>query len=123
MAKPHIFEDLEAWKLARELTNEIYRLCREAPLNRDFSLCDQIRRAALSSMNNITEGWKTLHRAEKRQFCNWAPRSCGDVRSMTYVLDDNSLVPNDKAIEIRNRCIQTGRLISDLIRSVKSESA
>jgi len=36
------FEDLQAWKKARELTNAVYRICREKPLSVDFGLRDQI---------------------------------------------------------------------------------
>jgi four helix bundle protein len=118
MSAPHSFEDLEAWQAARELTNEAYRLCRREPLSRDFGLCDQFRRAAVSVMNNIAEGWETLHVAEKRQFYNWARRSCGEVRSMSYVLFDNQFVTSDEQQALLNFCIRAGKLATGLIRSV-----
>lgn len=119
MDRPKAFEDLEAWQKARALTNLVYQLCRESDsLKRDFGLCDQIRRAALSVMNNIAEGWESLHQAEKRQFYNCARRSCGEVRSMTYVLEDNQLVGQSDIERLRCDCISTGKLISGLIRSV-----
>jgi len=120
MTKTENFEDLEAWKLARELTNTVYRFCRNEPLPRDFGMCDQIRRASESIMNNLAEGWESLHQAEKRQFYNFARRSCGEVRSMSYVLDDNSLVAAGEALQLRSRCIQTGKLITGLLRSIKN---
>jgi four helix bundle protein len=43
-------------------------------------------------MNNIAEGWESLHVAEKRQFYNIARRSCGEVRSMSYMLLDNDFI-------------------------------
>ena len=58
MSTPQSFEDLEAWRAARQLTNEAYRLCRRESLSRDFGLCDQFRRAAVSVMNDIAEGWE-----------------------------------------------------------------
>src|ERR1017187_8011747 len=80
------FENSEAWKSARVLTNEVYLLCQREPLARDFGLRDQLQRAAISVMNNVTEGWESLHVAEKRQAYtyNIARRSCGEVRSMSY---------------------------------------
>ena len=52
------FENSEAWKSARVLTNEVYALCRREPLARDFGLRDQLQRAALSVMNNVAEAGK-----------------------------------------------------------------
>ncbi|MCI0539656.1 MAG: four helix bundle protein [Verrucomicrobiales bacterium] len=51
MAGPQAFEDLESWGAARHLAKEVYLLCRRDPLARDFGLCDQLRRAAVSVMN------------------------------------------------------------------------
>jgi four helix bundle protein len=118
MPGPESFEDLDAWTAARELAFEIYKLCRREPLARDFGLCDQIRRASISVMNNIAEGWESVHVAEKKQFYNWSRRSCGEVRSMTYVLLDNEFVTSDEQRALLGRCIRTGKLVSGLIRSL-----
>ena len=122
MPPPESFEDLDAWKAARELAGEVYKQCRREPLVRDFGLCDQLRRASVSVMNNIAEGWESLHVAEKRQFYNWSRRSCGEVRSMTYVLLDNAFISFTEQQELRNRCIRTGKLVSGLIRALDSRS-
>jgi len=113
------FEDLEAWKAARELTTVTYRLCRHEPLSRDFGLCDQLRRAAVSVMNNVAEGWECLHPAEKVQFYNFARRSCGEVRSMSYVLLDNSYVSDGEYREIYDRAVRCGKLVSGLMHSAE----
>jgi four helix bundle protein len=122
MPTPHSFEDLEAWQAARELTNEAYRLCRREPLSRDFGLCDQFRRAAVSVMNNVAEGWESLHVAEKKQFYNCARRSSGEVRSMTYILLDNQFVTPVEQQALLNYCIRSGKLISGLIRSLDNRA-
>ncbi len=111
------FENSEAWKSARVLTNQVYSLCRREPLARDFGLRDQLQRAAVSVMNNLAEGWESLHLAEKRQAYNYARRSCGEVRSMSYVLLDNKFVTLPEQEHLLSLCIQTGKLISGLIRS------
>ena len=69
-------------------------------------------------MNNIAEGWETLHVAEKKQFYNWARRSRGEVRSMSYVLLDNQFVTPDEQQALLNFCIRSGKLASGLIRSI-----
>ena len=52
------FENSEAWKSARVLTNQVYALGRREPLARDYGLRDQLQRAAVSVMNNVAEGWR-----------------------------------------------------------------
>lgn len=112
------FEDSEAWKAARALAKSVYGLCRREPLARGFGLRDQLQRAAVSVMNNVAEGWESLHAAEKRQAYNLARRSCGEVRSMTYVLLDNNFVDLPQQEELLGQCIQTGKIITGLIRSL-----
>jgi four helix bundle protein len=122
MAAPKSFEDLEAWQAARVLMNEAYRLSRREPLSRDFGLCDQLRRAALSVMNNLAEGLESLHLAEKKQFYNWARRSCGEVRSMCYVLLDNNFITPQEQQALLESCVRAGKLVSGLIRSLNNRT-
>ena len=116
------FENSEAWKSARGLTNQVYACCRREPLSKDFGLRDQLQRAAVSVINNVAEGWESLHPAEKRQAYNIARRSCGEVRSMTYVLFDNKFIATDEQPKLLTQSIQTGKLITGLIRSLGERS-
>ncbi|HEX5223140.1 MAG TPA: four helix bundle protein [Verrucomicrobiae bacterium] len=112
------FENSDAWKSARVLTNQVYAFCRRESLFRDFALRDQVQRAALSVMNNVAEGWESLHVGEKRQAYNIARRSCGEVRSMTYVMLDNKHISAAEQNDLLQLCVQSGKLISGLIRSL-----
>jgi four helix bundle protein len=71
-------------------------------------------------MNNLAEGWETLHIAEKRQAYNYARRSCGEVRSMSYLLLDNTYISESEQNNFLELFIKTGKLISGLMRSHKS---
>jgi len=116
MSEP--FENSEAWKSARELTNVVYSFCRREPLAKDFGLRDQLQRATVSVMNNVAEGWESLHVAEKRQANNIARKSCGEVRPMSYVLLDNQFITPVEQQKFLTQCVQTGKLITGLIRSI-----
>jgi four helix bundle protein len=113
------FENSDAWKSARQLTNAVYTLCQTGSLAKDFGLRDQLQRAAVSAMNNVAEGWESLHIAEKRQAYNIARRSCSEVRSMSHVLLDNIFICVSDQTKPQALCIQTGKLISGLIRSLE----
>jgi four helix bundle protein len=52
------FEDLIAWQKARSLTKQVYTVTSQGSFSRDYGLKDQIRRAAVSVMSNIAEGFE-----------------------------------------------------------------
>ena len=111
------FEELEIWKMARELVNLIYSDFREC---RDFCFRDQITRAGISIMNNICEGFCRGGDAEFKQFLKISKGSTGEVKNMYYIAEDQGYVTIDVATDRRNR---TQRLINSsgsLIKYLKS---
>ena len=117
------FEDLDAWTKARELVNTVYKITRETSLARDFGLCDQARRAAVSVMSNIAEGFERQHIGEKLQAYNIARGSCGEVRSLLYVIEDNYPTSGRACAEARVMVLEAGRLTSGLITSTRKRLA
>ena len=75
------FEEIEAWQIARELTKLIYSLTDENKFSRGFGLEDQIRRAAVSIMSNISEGFESQTQAQFIRYLGLAKASAGEVRS------------------------------------------
>jgi four helix bundle protein len=65
------FEDIEAWQLARNVTQRIYKLSSSGEFARDFGLKDQIRRSAVSIMSNIAEGFERDGIASSLTFSAW----------------------------------------------------
>jgi four helix bundle protein len=57
-------EDLVIWIKARELVNSVYTITKKDKFKRDWILVDQIRRAAISVMSNISEGFERGSNAE-----------------------------------------------------------
>jgi four helix bundle protein len=82
------FEEIEAWQKARTLTREVYVATSEGAFSRDFGLRDQIRRAAVSIMSNIAEGYERSGTGEFVHFLSMAKGSTGEVRSQLYVALD-----------------------------------
>jgi four helix bundle protein len=117
------FEDLDAWKKARELVNTIYAITRDGALAKDFGLCGQIQRAVVSAMSNVAEGFERRHFAEKLQAYNVARASCGEVRSLLYVIEDNYSASSAAAGEYRKLVVEVGSLISGLIASTQKRLA
>ncbi len=114
---PMTFEDLESWQKARETVRKIYELTRADALSRDFGLCGQIQRAAVSVMSNIAEGFERLHLQEKLQAYNIARGSVAEVRSLLYVIEDNYPRSATFSAAVRGEIVSVGKLVSGLIRS------
>lgn len=113
------FEDIIAWQKARELTNRIYDLSRGGIFSRDFGLCDQIRRAAVSVMSNIAEGFERDGNAEFRQALSIAKGSAGEVRSQLYVALDNGYINEAQFRALYDLVCEVSRLIAGMIQHLK----
>lgn len=113
------FEDLDAWQKARQLVRGVYGLTRREGLSRDFGLCDQIRRACVSIMSNVAEGFERTHLPEKLQFYNIARGSAGEVRSLLYVIEDNYPTFMEDGRRLRADTVEVGRLLTGLIQSTE----
>ncbi|MEW6086853.1 MAG: four helix bundle protein [bacterium] len=94
------FEDLEVWKSARELTNKIYKITNSGNFSKDYGLRDQIRRASVSIMSNIAEGYERSGNQELIQFLSIAKGSCGEVRTQLYVAMDQEYLDKKQCEEL-----------------------
>jgi four helix bundle protein len=90
------FEDLLAWQEARALAQSVYRISGQEAFLRDFGLRDQIRRAAVSAMANIAEGFDCESRVEFARFLGIARRSVVEVQSLLYIAHDAGYI--DEAV-------------------------
>lgn len=90
------FEDLEIWKLSRELCNEVYHIIESTQLKNNFKLCNQIDGSLGSVMDNIAEGFERNGNKEFIQFLSIAKASCGETRSPLYRVYDRKFISQEK---------------------------
>jgi four helix bundle protein len=109
------FEDLDAWKKARELANYVYALTRKGPFARDFGLRDQIQRAAGSVMHNIAEGFDAGYDPEFARFLRFARRSASEVQSQLYLALDAGYITKEEKEKAYQLANETKKLINGLI--------
>jgi four helix bundle protein len=122
MAKINRFEDIEAWKTGRELVRNIYRVTAAGSFARDHGLRDQIRRAALSVISNIAEGFERRGEKEFAHFLGQARGSCGEVRCQLYVAFDLGYVTTPEFDSLHRLCDSTGRQLTGLLRYLRSRA-
>ena len=109
------FEDLKVWQEARALTVQAYAIARGKAFVRDPSLAEQLRRSAVSTMNNIAEGFDSASRTEFRRFLRYAARSASEVQSCLYVALDQNYVTSAKFQATYDQAASVRRLGSGLI--------
>jgi four helix bundle protein len=93
----------------------IYETTSESPFNRDFGLRDQIRRAAVSVMSNIAEGFNAGSDAEFMRFLSFSRRSISETQSQTYIALDQKYINQDAFNSIYNKANEIEKQINALI--------
>jgi four helix bundle protein len=82
------FTEIRAWQAARELAKAVYSLTDEPVMAKDFALRDQLRRAAISSMSNIAEGFSRNSHQDFARFLDFARGSVSEVQSLLFICLD-----------------------------------
>lgn len=113
------FEDITAWKKARELTPAIYTVTANGALARDFGLRDQIRRASVSIVSNIAEGFDQDGNREFEHFLTLAKGSTGEVKAQLYVALDAGFLSEGEFDHLYALASETGQLIGGFIRYLR----
>ena len=118
MEKISKFEDLIAWQKARELTAKIYAITSSGNFSKDFGLRDQIRRASVSIMSNIAEGFERGAATEFHQYLVIAKASCAEVRAQLYVALDAGYLPDTQFTLLLQQAEEVARIIGGLRSAV-----
>jgi four helix bundle protein len=121
MAKIERFEDIESWKKARTLTNRLYTVINAGGFAKDFELRGQIRRASISIMSNIAEGFE--RGGGDKEFCRFlsiAKGSAGEVRAQLYVALDAGYLGQPEFDELIQLTTDVSRLLSRFMQYLGS---
>ena len=114
------FEDIDAWQLARELTQKVYRLTKKPGFAKDYGLKRQIQDAAGSSMHNIAEGFDSETNAEFIRFLRYAKRSCTEVQSELYVALDEEYISYNEFKDVYEQARRTRAAVRGFINYLKN---
>ena len=114
------FEDLKVWQRAREVNLQIYKLSNKGSFSKDFGLRDQIRRASVSIVSNIAEGFERNGSKEFNQFLSIAKASAAEVRAQLYVAKDLEYISNDAFTQVVNELITVSKMLSGLMSYLRT---
>jgi four helix bundle protein len=113
------FEEIEAWQQARLFSNHVYEATRDFRFERDPDLRRQMRRATVSIMSNIAEGFDGGSDREFGRFLMMAGRSATEVQSHLYVALDQGYLSADRIQRLREEATRVKSLILGFIRYLR----
>ena len=120
MGKIKGFEDIQAWQKARELTKLIYRITKNNQFSRDFDLRNQIRRAVVSMMSNIAEGFARRTNKEFISFLTISHGSAAEAQSHLYVALDQEYITEKEFLDIYSKIDEVSRMIQGFSNYLKN---
>lgn len=120
MGKITRFEELKCWQAARILVKEIFTVSDIGKLAKDFDTKSQLRRASISVMNNIAEGFGKFSNKEFIRYLDISQSSASEVKSMLYVLLDMN-IDEEKATVLHRMVDDTRSITLALIRYLRSK--
>jgi four helix bundle protein len=122
MATFQKFEDIDAWRQALELTRQIYNVTSDEVFSRDFNLCNQLRRASISIMSNIAEGYERDGNNEFVQFLSIAKGSVGEVKSQLYIALDQRYIDGELFGQLSAHLSHIAGMISKLMKYLRQSN-
>ncbi len=114
------FEDLIAWQKARELSFEVYKVTSNGSFVKDFALREQIRRACISVVSNIAEGFERNGNKEFGQFLSVAKASAGELRAQLYIAKDIGYIDEEQFKHLLELTLNVSKLIGGLINYIRN---
>ncbi len=115
MATIKKFEDVEAWKVSRELCNNIGSLIDNGSFKSNYRLIGQIEGSSGSIMDNIAEGFERGTRAEFIQFLGYSKGSCGELRSQLYRALDRKYINQQQFDDFYSLAVRISSILQKFI--------
>ena len=119
MSRIECFEDIKAWQRARVLVKEVYSTSNSGFFAKDFGLRDQIRRAAVSIMLNIAEGFARKTNKEFIQFLVIAHGSAAEVQAALYVALDQEYLTETEFKTLYCLANETSKMILGFVNYLR----
>lgn len=113
------FEDLEVWKVCRELRRTIFKVTENFPAEERYRLVDQLRRAAISSTANIAEGYGRFHYQENIQFCRQSRGSLYEILDHLTTSVDQAYISAESYQDLRAQVLTAVRLLNGYLRMLQ----
>jgi four helix bundle protein len=109
------FERLKVYEMGLDFVRKIFNITKDLPRDYQFSVGDQMRRAALSIVNNIAEGSGKLSKKEKARFYQTSLNSARECIPMLTILNREKVISGSNYENLRESCIYICNMLGKLI--------
>jgi four helix bundle protein len=116
------YTELEVWKEARVLVNEVYIISKEFPKEEIYGLTNQMRRCAISIPSNIAEGCGRQHYKDSLRFFFIARGSLYELETQIYLATDQTYINKEISMKLMVQIEKCRKLISGFINYYKDQS-
>ena len=116
------FEDILGWQKGRDLCRMVYRLTGQKVFRQDFGLRDQMRRASVSILSNIAEGFESQNDRTFKRYLYIAKASSGEVRAQGYIALDQGYISQEEFNALYALATETSSLIAGFIRYLQKNA-
>lgn len=119
MATFRSVEEMDVWRVARDLARDIYQVSGSGPFAKDFGLRDQIRRASVSIVSNISEGFERDGRGEFIQFLSTAKGSAGEVKAQLTIALDQGYLSAVSYMKCHHEAVRVSQMIGGFMNYLR----
>lgn len=121
MAKIEKFEDIIAWQKALELSTLVYKMTNKEKFSKDYGLKDQIRRASVSIVSNIAEGFERESNNQFVYFLIIAKGSAGELRSQIYIAKNQEYITKEEFEILNGKVIEVSKTIGGFVAYLRTQ--
>ena len=121
MATISKFEDIIAWQKALELSDLIYEYSNKDKFSKDFGLRDQMRRASISVVSNIAEGFEREGNNQFIYFLLVAKASAGELRAQLYIARNQKYITTGDFEKLNNKVLEVSKTISGFVSYLRTQ--
>lgn len=115
MATIKRFEDLECWQEARELVKIVYSLTKKTEFKKDYELVRQVRKSAVSSMANVSEGFHRNSAKDFMRFLDYSRSSVAETLSHLYVALDQKYINEEELEKVKKQANIVWKKVNNFI--------
>ena len=116
------YKELIVWQKAYQLTLMIYKETEKFPRSEVFGISSQLRRASVSIVSNIAEGYQRQHGGEYIQFLSIAFGSCAEVETQLLLCKDLNYLSESNSVILTNLLTEVGKMLYALITKIKENN-
>ncbi|NJK87016.1 MAG: four helix bundle protein [Bacteroidales bacterium] len=94
------FTKMSVWQKAFKLLIVVYKITGNFPKDEKFGMISDIRRAANSSVHNISEGFGRYEKKDKTRFYKISRGSCYEIISQIMVSNELGFITKEELVSL-----------------------